>query len=1584
MERENLLKIDQSLLSKSQEIVEKNSYGTESSIPSSIDNAKNCLGKIFNDSQIETNEFVNVVDQNFETAINYSASSQDSLQIPFEISSEEERRIGQPLQSRSSEDKNEIVILDDHHDDRLNTPRSDINHVKMIKEFEEEINDDDDDDGLDSNNNHNKEEENFSQQTPTQIGLKQNHSNRIDHNESGGQSLRKISNLITDSTNNILNNGEDSRTLPIILKRDKDLAHDTNRRHSENIEHISNGLKITKSSKKRHSVDCRWSVNNQNSDMHSIRVKLLPNQLNSPCMSNVSEEASIDEQEAFDSIQSKRNDFIEPPIISKNDPNSLVTDESGVMSINESTLLDSKHRKHSKTNGTRFVVKNSSQTLRSRRDDLVSNQTNSVKQKPSVDNRQVSFVNGGQDDRKDRNEKNPMIKTEALGTDVKTALSGKKSTEKSNRFDQINTEMDATNAPSNFDRSDLNSFALLDADSLANLDYIPPVKGHYWQCYYPYFYDNKYPHAASSSIVSNQLDYHLTRFGIFPRILIYQAISSIAEEQFAAIQAIVRIVRESPQNQLVLLLPYMDEFLSIFIAKLLWDDMSNFKVILWSLDIIELLSDRFGLQIHSNLSQLILLLSRRLGDTRIVIRDSVIKVFHQIILKFHPQECLNFLFEHISSHQHQPLAFTSVSKQREEMANRITASVTTFPRERLNLSKLCFDIAPLLVDNRAQIRLASLECVATLAQALGPHKLGSLMTAIHSLESSLMAIDFERLIGAIQARIARRSLPRVDPDGTVHHVLRVPKSSESWYYRRIYDADLEWITIGPTELNVSKLSLFSTNDPKHRSIASQNDHSSENSSTDLNLQYEKPSFVKSRSVNEDEHYARRRLLMDSPDSDEIPPPVRSKIAVNISNIPETISQRKNRKKFSIKSPINIDSMAQDYPNQIRNFADGQQQTEIEQRFYSLENSRSNKFKTNDDLYGTEQNVQVHLGLSPIPPYSSPIPFWPPGLISPACYYYYYVANGLSNSYHDLSQLQQKNMLSIMQRSGFLPNDSQDQQTQTDQHSPSRPKSTTLQDVTSKVHSKQTIQSFDGAEISENPDLSNVSDSNTRVLEEDERTSMFQRLEPETATLERSFSMPSIRTDPSIANEDHRTLLVSNTGMTDSKMISDEIVEELEFWEQQIQDEKKHQSIESSLEQEISSEKKDSNSSLDRNPIPIRDSTVIPQSIPAVNVQPSTPNLSINGLQSDSNQSEHVESTKKELEREEEQQESLAINLAKSENDSKIGKNTGTEQKSSNISHSSRIPSVSKSGQINLPPRRMSKSPQQLYIKTTPAIPMNANIQHILGNVARTEGPFKNPNEAVKAAMIALRDNAWTTKVEGMLAVVRLATFHPHHLIKDQHQIALALASETRNLRSTVARSSIFTIGELFAKLKSQIEPELEILTQALMHKISENSPFIRDDVDQALQSLVTYMPQTRAALSLINFGSNHRNGHVRRSCSQFLSKLVDKMGSMKCLLGPRDIGEQLMPAAARFLQDPSPHTRYFARRIFSVLMQHPLFDKFLRKHVSPGTYRNICGMLETIKRRGVGDAPPDLYSPSVQPKHSDPRRLIVVGDVFEA
>jgi hypothetical protein len=76
------------------------------------------------------------------------------------------------------------------------------------------------------------------------------------------------------------------------------------------------------------------------------------------------------------------------------------------------------------------------------------------------------------------------------------------------------------------------------------------------------------------------------------------------------------------------------------------------------------------------------------------------------------------------------------------------------------------------------------------------------------------------------------------------------------------------------------------------------------------------------------------------------------------------------------------------------------------------------------------------------------------------------------------------------------------------------------------------------------------------------------------------------------------------------------------------------------------------------------------------------------------------------------------------------------------------------------------------------------------------------------------------------------------------------------------------------------------------------------------------------------------------------------MGANKCLLGPRDVAEHLLPAAASFVMDStSPLTRFYGRVIFAVLYQHPQFEKLMRRFLTPPVYRSVCGILESIKRR---------------------------------
>lgn len=263
------------------------------------------------------------------------------------------------------------------------------------------------------------------------------------------------------------------------------------------------------------------------------------------------------------------------------------------------------------------------------------------------------------------------------------------------------------------------------------------------------------------------------------------------------------------------------------------------------------------------------------------------------------------------------------------------------------------------------------------------------------------------------------------------------------------------------------------------------------------------------------------------------------------------------------------------------------------------------------------------------------------------------------------------------------------------------------------------------------------------------------------------------------------------------------------------------------------------------------------------------------------------------------------------------------------------------------------------VSVSPSVATNVNIRHVLENVAPIEGPFQEPQLAFKVAMDALEGPCWSTKVEGILALIRLVTFHQPIFLAHLHEIIGKIVTETRNLRSTVARSAIFALGDFSAKLERLIEPELDIMVQALLHKSIENTAFIRDDIRKAFSTMLDHLTHWRFASSLIHNGANHKNMHVRRMASQFVASLVERMGPTKCLIGAREISAQLIPATVKFAQDGSPHTRYYGRLILTKILYHNAFDRLLRKNLTPNMYRSTIGIIESVKRRGPGEAPPD-------------------------
>ncbi|GFY55547.1 TOG array regulator of axonemal microtubules protein 2, partial [Trichonephila inaurata madagascariensis] len=235
------------------------------------------------------------------------------------------------------------------------------------------------------------------------------------------------------------------------------------------------------------------------------------------------------------------------------------------------------------------------------------------------------------------------------------------------------------------------------------------------------------------------------------------------------------------------------------------------------------------------------------------------------------------------------------------------------------------------------------------------------------------------------------------------------------------------------------------------------------------------------------------------------------------------------------------------------------------------------------------------------------------------------------------------------------------------------------------------------------------------------------------------------------------------------------------------------------------------------------------------------------------------------------------------------------------------------------------------------------------------------NKALKKALKSLATDTWMGKIEGIRTIQRLAKSHSDVLQMQLHPVVLALLTEVKNLRSSVARAAILAIGDLFVALKKNVEPDLDLITSTLLSKCGETVGFIRDDIEKVMSHLIDTITPCKAAVSIIAGGASHRNGAVRKVAAQSLLAVAEKMGAAR-ILTSKDVTERLLPTTALFLMDGMPLTRWYGRRIYQLLMTHPSFDKLLLRYVQPSTLRNINSILDSIRKKGAGDMPKEGVS----------------------
>ncbi|XP_072424528.1 TOG array regulator of axonemal microtubules protein 1 [Chiloscyllium punctatum] len=215
-----------------------------------------------------------------------------------------------------------------------------------------------------------------------------------------------------------------------------------------------------------------------------------------------------------------------------------------------------------------------------------------------------------------------------------------------------------------------------------------------------------------------------------------------------------------------------------FLCTLL--DDSNFKVVHGTLEIINLLVVKLNHGVVNYLKPITSATIKVLGDNKVVTKQEYMKVFMGLMKQVGPQKVLDMLLDNIK-HKN--------SRVREEILNIIIASLLTYPSEDFNLPSLCHIVAPALTDSKRKIRHAALEAFAMLASSLGSNKT-FLVKAVDTVE---LQEDGDGVMAAVQARLARRTLPKLTPQGLVEYAIPMPSSAHGRGMQMPLGADTEWL-----------------------------------------------------------------------------------------------------------------------------------------------------------------------------------------------------------------------------------------------------------------------------------------------------------------------------------------------------------------------------------------------------------------------------------------------------------------------------------------------------------------------------------------------------------------------------------------------------------------------------------------------------------------------------------------------------------------------------------------------------------------------------------------------------------------------
>uniref|UniRef100_A0A7N5JGV9 TOG array regulator of axonemal microtubules protein 1 n=1 Tax=Ailuropoda melanoleuca TaxID=9646 RepID=A0A7N5JGV9_AILME len=1033
-------------------------------------------------------------------------------------------------------------------------------------------------------------------------------------------------------------------------------------------------------------------------------------------------------------------------------------------------------------------------------------------------------------------------------------------------------------------------------------------------------------------------------------------------------------------------------------------DDSNFKVVHGTLQVLHLLVIRLGEQVQQFLGPVIAASVKVLADNKLVIKQEYMKIFLKLMKEVGPQQVLSLLLEHLK-HKH--------SRVREEVVNICICSLLTYPSEDFDLPKLSFNLAPALVDSKRRVRQAALEAFAVLASSMGSGKTSILFKAVDTVE---LQDNGDGVMNAVQARLARKTLPRLTEQGFVEYAVLMPSSAQGTSSHLAHGADTDWLLAGNRTQSAhchcgdhtgDSMQIYGSYSP---TICTRRVLSAGKGKNKLPWENEQPGvlgenqtsnskdieqfsaydFISSPKlkpsqgmpVNDDLCFSRKRvsrnLFQNSRDynPDSLPVCASGTLQTNVSGKCGQLGfSQICGKTGSVDSDLQYLGTANNHQDKVYaslNFAPKIQQTFGSQTertsSYSGLNPSPGGFILPSYPLSSPRTSPKHASLTVSPKKSqdTSVNFsnsWP------------------LNSFEGLPKPSPQKKL-VNQKLSDPPGRNNGENSQE--------KLSPVQLTPALVRSPSSRRGLNGTKpvppiprgISLLPDKADFSTVGPKKKEPED----IWKSEKDSLTID--LSELDIR-DKDLDQEEMQSSLRSlrNSAAKKRAKLSGS-TSDLESPDSAIKLDLTMDSPSRSSSPNISSysesgvySQESLTSSLSTTP---QGKRIMSDIFPTFGSKPCPTRFS-----SAKNKNSEIA----------DQSPSAGITAS---NVSIIGQrmNYGfgcgdfEDDRSHDIS-----PSVFKIQNKEHPRHKHTKGSSNLQqipsfeFTSTNTLPEDSVV--VVGKGEASPGgipqykermssvthspeildaselrPFSKPEIALTEALRLLADEDWEKKIEGLNFIRCLAAFHSEILNTKLHETNFAVVQEVKNLRSGVSRAAVVCLSDLFTYLKKSMDQELDTTVKVLLHKAGESNTFIREDVDKALRAMVSNVTPARAIVSLINGGQSHLHIAVRRCTAQHLSDVVEFMERERILSGTKDMADRILPAAAKFAQDSSQETRYYGRKMLFLMMCHPNFDKMLEKYVPSKDLPYIKESVKSLRQKGLGEIPLDTPSAKGRRSHT--------------